>query len=501
MCLRRAGDWHTRSANDVNTVKNRLFSLLNKGIKYDLARMFQAAALCGNPQNSYASVHVAGTNGKGSTCAYIESVLRRAGYKTGLYTSPHITDFEERFRINGVDIGEDIWFDVYKDQEEVINNLGLTFFEAATLMAFEIFKRADVQYAVFETGMGGRLDATNIITPVVSVITKLALDHREYLGSTLEAIAGEKLGIVKPGVPLVMLEPEDQLIKKLAVDKCEELGSELVFVSINTDDIICDSGSGIVSFDYDNHRYDLSLFGVHQAQNAALALNAVKKITESVDTVGGLKCQNSGLHHYARNLFISAKANDGHCEERSDEAIQISEDPIEIDERILYDGMKSATLPGRFQIINTKGQQVVVDVGHNPDAMEVLVDTLRKRFPNKRVLFVLGMMGDKDIDSALNVLMPRASSIYFTKPKTERAADPKDMYALTNGKFVGRRIIIDDVGEAVKAALREAVDTVDTINTISTVNTTNNIDTIVCVTGSFYTVSEAISFLTQTDSL
>jgi len=493
-------------------IKSRLFSLQNKGIKYDLARMSKAVALRGNPQNSYESIHVAGTNGKGSTCAYIESVLRRAGYKTGLYTSPHITNFEERFRIDGIDINEDTWFGVYKDQEEVINNLGLTFFEAATLMAFEIFSRAGVQYAVFETGMGGRLDATNIITPVVSVITKLALDHSEYLGSTLEAIAGEKLGIVKPGVPLVMLEPEDQRIKKLAIDKCEELGSDLIFVNINTDNIICDndngSGSGRVSFDYDNHRYDLSLFGAHQAQNALLALNAVKKIAESVNSFGGLKCQNSGLANAAINTVLRYARNDGHCEERSDEAIQISEYPIEITERILYDGLKSAALPGRFQVINVNNQQVVIDVGHNPDAMTVLVDTLKKRFPDKRVSFVLGMMKDKDIDTAVNILMPYASSFYFTRPKTERAADPKDIYMLTDGKFGGKCVVIDDVGEAVMTALRDVVNTVNTVNTINTdtvdtdtINTINTKDTIICVTGSFYTVSEAISFLKQTYSL
>jgi hypothetical protein len=141
-------------------IKSRLFSLVNKGIKYDLARMFKAAALLGDPHKSYKSIHVAGTNGKGSTCAFIESILRRAGYKTGLYTSPHITKFEERFKIDGVDINESSWFDVYKDQEKIINDLGLTFFEAATLMSFEIFKRAGVQYAIFETGMGGRLYGT-----------------------------------------------------------------------------------------------------------------------------------------------------------------------------------------------------------------------------------------------------------------------------------------------------------------------------------------------------
>jgi len=415
-------------------IKSTLFSHVNKGIKYDLDRMFKASSLCDNPQNSYLSIHVAGTNGKGSTCAYIESVLRHAGYKTGLYTSPHITNFEERFRIDGQEINEDIWFDVYKDQEKVINDLDLTFFEAATLMAFEIFKRAGVRYAIFETGMGGRLDATNIITPKVSVITKLALDHCEYLGSTLEAIAGEKLGIVKPGVPLVMLEPNDRRIKKLAVDKCVELGSESVFSPADitngasgVTDVVClDDG---VSFCHDGRRYDLSMIGEYQVQNAVLALNALGRVDD-------------------------------------------------FDYQVVYEGMKSAVLPGRFQIVNVQNQQVVIDVGHNPDAAEALVGALKKRFPNKRFSFVLGMMRDKDIDIVLKILTPCASAFYFTRPKTERAADPHGMMDLTDGKFDGRRIIIEDVGEAVGTALRDAVDTVNTI---------------VCVTGSFFTVSESLT--------
>jgi dihydrofolate synthase / folylpolyglutamate synthase len=431
-------------------IKSSLFSHVNKGIKYDLDRMFKAAALRGNPHDSYISIHVAGTNGKGSTCAYIESVLRNAGYKTGLYTSPHITKFEERFRIDGVDISEDTWFDVYKDQEKVINDLGLTFFEAATLMAFEIFKRAGVRYAIFETGMGGRLDATNIITPKVSVITKLALDHCEYLGSTLEAIAGEKLGIVKPGVPLVMLEPNDLRIKELAVEKCKEFGSELVFSPrllryarndrhceersdeaiqsvLKVTDVVCrDDG---VSFCLDSRKYDLSMIGEYQVHNAVLAVNALSRLAD-------------------------------------------------IDYQTIYDGMKSAVLPGRFQIVNINNQQAVIDVGHNPDAAEALAAALKKRFPGRRVSFVLGMMRDKDINAVLRILAPCASAFYFTRPKTERAADPYGMMALTDGKFDGKRVVVEDVGEAVVAALRDAADTVDAI---------------VCVTGSFYTVSEALT--------
>ncbi|MDR2578120.1 MAG: bifunctional folylpolyglutamate synthase/dihydrofolate synthase [Chitinispirillales bacterium] len=393
--------------------------------------MYEAAARCGDPQKSYLSIHVAGTNGKGSTCAYIESVLRHAGYRTGLYTSPHITDFEERFKVDGVDVDESVWFEVYKEQEEVINDIGLTFFEAATLMSFEIFKRAGVQFAVFETGMGGRLDATNIIMPEVTVITKLALDHKEYLGDTIEAIAGEKLGIVKAGVPLVMLNPVYQSIKQLAVDRCKGCDSELTFVDTDeADKVIYGDGGGGVSFIWNNQRYDLSLTGGHQIQNALLALNAIKKIAK-------------------------------------------------FDYPIVYAGMKSALLPGRFQIININGQTIVIDVGHNPDAAAVLVDTLKLQFPNRRVSFVIGMMRDKDIASTLEILAGYASAFYFAKPQTERAADPVDLSTLTNGKFTGECTVKQNMGDALQAAIDAARGSSD----------------IICVTGSFYTVSETLKIL------
>jgi len=406
-------------------IKSRLFSLFNKGIKYDLDRMFKAASLCGNPQKAYLSVHVAGTNGKGSTCAYVESVLRHAGYRTGLYTSPHITDFEERFRIDGVDIAEDVWVDVYREQEAIITDLGLTFFEAATLMAFEIFRRAGVEYAVFETGMGGRLDATNIIIPKVSVITKLALDHREYLGEGILEIAGEKLGIVKSDVPTVMLDPLDESIRRLAQTKCDDLHSELTLVNINNaDNVVC--GDRGVSFNWNNHQYDLSLFGRHQVENALLALTAIERIGD-------------------------------------------------FDYQVIYDGMKSASISGRFQVTDIDGRTIVFDVGHNPNAAEVLVDALNIRFLGKRISFVVGMMKDKDAVSIINILTKKASAFYFAKPKTERAAEPTDLAALTEGKFDGKTVI----GQSVEDALRMAIN--DT-----------SCDDVICVTGSFYTVSEAL---------
>jgi len=176
------------NAGDIRT---HLFSLATRGIKYDLDRMRHAALMCNNPQDQYSSFHVAGTNGKGSTCAFLESVLRSCGKKTGLFTSPHLVRFEERFMINGRPIGEALWLAVYEDLRPTIDEQELTFFEATTLMAFELFLREKVEWAVFETGLGGRLDATNVVVPRVSVISRLALDHKEYLGNDLVSVAGK----------------------------------------------------------------------------------------------------------------------------------------------------------------------------------------------------------------------------------------------------------------------------------------------------------------------
>ncbi|MCL2690199.1 MAG: bifunctional folylpolyglutamate synthase/dihydrofolate synthase [Chitinispirillia bacterium] len=413
---------------NASDVRLQLFSLVNKGIKYDLDRMFKAAALCGDPQKSYKSIHVAGTNGKGSTCAYIESVLRQSGYKTGLYTSPHITNFEERFKINGVDIEESVWLDVYKEQQKVIDDLGLTFFEAATLISFEIFKRSKIDYAVFEVGMGGRLDATNIITPQVSVITKLSLDHQEYLGDTIEKIAGEKLGIVKTKVPVVMLDPVNPPVKSLAEQKCKETGSDLTFVNTNNAGDIVNTNYG-VSFRWNNHKYDISLSGEHQVQNALLALTALQKV--------------AGFNYDQ-----------------------------------LYNGMKNASLPGRFQTMIIEGRTVIIDVGHNPDAMNVLTKAINARFPGKSILFVVGMMKDKDVSSAIDILTKNASTLYFAKPKIERAAEAADLCAIAENEFgfAGRCLAERSVGEALRRAVKEAYPNHD----------------VICVTGSFHTVDEAL---------
>ena len=399
--------------------------LLNRGIKYDLLRMYKAADLIHKPHTKYKTIHVAGTNGKGSTSSYIESVLRIAGFKTGMFTSPYINSPEEQFQINGKIISEENLNSVYGDIKNIINELNLSFFEASALIAFEIFQRAGVDYAVIETGMGGRLDATNIIIPEVSVITKLAMDHSEFLGDSLLKIAGEKLGIVKASIPLIMLDPVDSQIRELAINKCKELGCEITFVDP------CDNARDN-SFSWNDMSFIPGMKGRHQKENALLALNALGKI---------------GSFNYD----------------------------------VLYRGINSCSLPGRFQIASADCKCFVVDAAHNPDAASVLYDTLETEFPFKKILFVVGILKDKDMEGIIKVLAKKAEAIYFTKPDTDRAAEPEQLYEIGRLKFNVESFLAEDITEALSLAIENA----------------NEKEDIICVTGSFYMVKEALSFINQ----
>ena len=311
-----------------NNQNEDILALLNRGIKYDLDRMLKAADLLNRPHAQYKTIHVAGTNGKGSTCSYIESVLRIAGFKTGMFTSPYINSPIEQFQVNGKIISEEDIINLNEDLINIINDLELSFFEASALIAFEIFCRESVDYAIIETGMGGIHDATNIIVPEVSVITRLAMDHCEFLGDSLLKVSEQKLGIVKASIPLIMIEPEQPEIKILAEKKCKEMGSEIIFVKNN------DETDG-VSFTWKDMLFTPGMKGRHQKENALLALNVLDKI---------------GSFSYDD----------------------------------LYNGINSSSLPGRFQMVSFKSKNIILDAAHNPDAISVLCKALEEEFPLKK---------------------------------------------------------------------------------------------------------------------
>jgi dihydrofolate synthase/folylpolyglutamate synthase len=270
-------------------------------------------------------------------------------------------------------------------------------------MAFEIFRREKVQWAVFETGLGGRLDATNVVVPAVSVIARIAMDHMDYLGGDVASIAAEKLGIVKRGVPLVMAEPENEGIKDMAVKRCNGIGTSCRFVA-GTDAADCRVDPDGASFWWDGRPYHINLQGAYQVCNALLALCALKV---------------AGFNDYG---------------------------PV-------ARGCENAVVPGRFQVMTVRGRSVVFDVGHNPDAATAFCRSFRDRFGDVPVCLVLGIMKDKDIAGMMAHYAAVARRIICTAPATERAASPENLKKSVPGAFKGSLLTAATVASGVETAM------------------------------------------------
>lgn len=412
--------------NTRNNIVEELFARRTLGYKFGLDRMLQAAECIGNPQNSMNIIHVAGTNGKGSVCAYTESILRQLGFVTGLYTSPHILNFEERFLINGKSVHPDEWIEVYQTIKSVIDRFNLTFFEISTIIALEIFKRRNVDWAVIETGLGGRLDATNIVTPNAAVITNIGIDHTEYLGDTIADIALEKLGIVKSGVPLVLGVQEENAVYPLSRKICDLKKSPLVMVESEEATNIDINENGC-SFMYNSTEFFIPLQGIHQVHNALCAVKAIS--------------------------LINNKKTD-----------------------IYAAGIKKTFFPGRFQEKNVHGKRLIFDVSHNPQAVRNLCNLLIQRYYNQDICIISGIMADKDVLTILYEYTKIADSIILTRPDISRAAYPHSIIKKVTAQNSTHIKVISSVKDAVFDALE-------------------SFHGIICITGSFYTVGEAMSAL------
>jgi dihydrofolate synthase/folylpolyglutamate synthase len=417
-----------------------LYGLQRFGMKLGLERMGAFLSRLGNPQDAFASIHVAGTNGKGSTCFFLESVLRETGLAVGLYTSPHLLRFEERIVTAGKEIEKDYIAGWISREGEHIVREALTFFEAATAMAFCCFRDTGVELAVCEVGLGGRLDATNVLRPRCAVITSIGIDHTEQLGTTKESIALEKLGIVKEGVPVVTGEA-DAGILALHREVAHARGARLRVLEEEVCLRLIGCSSSGTSFDYDSPGFaceglEVPLVGPHQARNAALALL-------SIETALG---------------------------------------PDVLDEAAVRRGLAGARAPGRFEIVETPRGTVVLDAGHNPAAMEVLVRTCGAVFPGQRPVVVIGMSSEKDVEGVLAILAPLAAEFIVTEPDYRRH-DRKARAArlLPVARAVHGRVREEpDPGSAVAQGLESAAG--------------GNGD-YVLVTGSFYTVAGAMEYL------
>jgi len=359
-----------------------VFDLQKYGIKFGLSSTLNLLARLKIPFEEGHYLHLAGTNGKGSVAAMLSAVLTRAGYPVGLFTSPHLVRFEERFRLGDRDISPAGLLGLINRVREAIDeNEPPTFFEFATAMAFLYFHQEKAHPIILETGMGGKLDATNIVRPLVSVITNISMDHQDFLGETLSAIAGEKAGIIKDGVPLVTHARQKRVLD-LFRRRCRELSAPLYVGGVDF------QSRGVFGghFSYQGlglgfEGLRLSLPGPHQYRNAAVALAVLGVLRQK-----GLPTPETAIR----------------------------------------EGLAGTRWPGRLERV-AQDPRVILDGAHNPEAARTLARVLKQeRFAGRRFL-VLGVMADKDVEAILGSLLPLAQTVIFTRPRYFRAAKPDDL--------------------------------------------------------------------------
>ena len=417
-----------------------LYDLRLFGAKFGLENTFKLAALAGNPQNQLRFIHVAGTNGKGSTCAMLESIYRAAGLRVGLFTSPHLVSFRERIQVNRQLVPETevvrlvgelrakcrtgfqpvsvCCSDKKKSEDGDRQDACPTFFEFVTVMALKFFAEQKCDLVIWETGLGGRLDATNIVMPLAGVITNIALDHQQWLGDTLEKIAAEKAGIIKPDVPVITAADEPEA---LAVIEKTARGKNAPLVMVNGRDAALRRPDSAARCPY------LPLLGDHQQLNAALALATVK----------------------------------------------VLQDKIPVNDAAMRNGLQNVNWPGRLQLVTCpSGQKILLDGAHNVAGAKVLRQALERHFGGTGRTLVLGVLQDKDWRHICETLAPLAARILTVPVSSERAADARELAAACRAVNSTAEIVACD---SLRAALGKIAS-----------------DEFVIVTGSLYLVGEAL---------
>jgi dihydrofolate synthase / folylpolyglutamate synthase len=398
--------------------------------KFDLTRMYDFVHALGNPEQSFPVLHVAGTKGKGSVAALCASALQAAGYRVGLYTSPHLTDFAERMQINGQAITHQDLVAIVEETKSKIESIPeLTTFEITTALAFYYFHKQGVDAAVIEVGLGGRLDPTNVVTPLASVITSISYDHTLILGDTLSQIAREKAGIIKPGVPVVVAPQKDEalkIIEQVAEQQnapLELIGRDYLFAPLSHSlenqtlfvwspaeqsalDAYIESGG---QQEWEPTRLTIPLLGHHQVENAATAYAALQT---------------------ARKQGITLR------------------------EEEIREGFRSVRWPGRFEVVQ-RYPPVIIDSAHNRDSALKLRLALDDYFPGQPVVLIFGASEEKDIHGMFSELLPRVAQVVATKSIHPRAVDPEKLVEMAH-QFGRPAVVTDSIESALEEALRLA---------------------------------------------
>lgn len=381
-------------------------------LKKDLHNTLLLCTALDNPQHKFKSIHVAGTNGKGSTSHMLAAILQKAGYKTGLYTSPHLKDFRERIRINGKMIAKSSVIDFVKTQKALIQEIEPSFFEVTVAMAFDYFAKEKVDFAVIEVGLGGRLDSTNIIIPELSVITNISLDHTNILGDTLTEIAGEKAGIIKSNVPVVIGERHSET-EGIFTEKAKTENAPIYFAE--------------------------KLFKLAHIKSQGLHLVVEVKGPENL-AYSKLKLDLTGSYQQKNILTVLAAIH------------QIQKLRYEIGTDAVYSALRNVKkitgLQGRWQTLGNS-PLVICDTGHNKAGISEVVKNIEST-PHQHLHMVIGMVKDKDVSSVLQIL-PKDASYYFCAPAIERGLPAKDLALQANALNLH-----GDVYSTVKEAVAKA---------------------------------------------
>ena len=415
---------------------DEMYGLRRFGIVLGLDIITQMLAGLGNPQNGFACIHIAGTNGKGSIASALANILYQAGHKTGLYTSPHLLRFNERIRINNAEIPDDAVVDAYRAVKAAHQGeREATFFEYSTAMALYAFGRAGVDWAVIETGMGGRLDATNVITPEIAVISNISMEHREYLGRTISAVAAEKAGIIKPGIPVVTGARQKSAVARI---REQAAWQSAPFYRLGEHfRVRRDPSSKTFTYYGIDHTWPglkTRLTGNHQVDNAALVLAACELLQK-----------RHGLDFQA-----------------------------------IQKGLKTHHWPGRLEMIETT-PPILIDGAHNLMAARHLGRFLKEQMQGRKITLVIGILDDKPYAAMLRSILPHCHQAIFTRPVIERSL-PAQTLEKTARPYIANTKVIADVAEAVSYACQHTAP-----------------HDLICIAGSLYVVGEAKQALAAMD--